>query len=440
MLRPNMKKKFAEPLRRPERKRHNRRKPSASTASRMLEFEEKLLQLKLAGPEDRIQQLAQFARMDGLSTSERRQVLMATRKYILARRSELPQDLSGLLVSVIELANKRELRTKALALFRQALEAMPRKDVVRQIVVPLEQLLRGYLPKASKQSFSPELFRRVAQRMENTHDVGALVDVTSLGLFFFPFHGPLRELRADYQFMAGNVEGAQHDFAQLVEQYPERPEYRLDHAEALLHLDDFEGSLSEVRSYLRMSPDEPNALRIEAECLAQTGRGNEAMRIYARLIEREGESPELLLSRAKTLEQMDLYDEAIADAERVLELDRENAEAKHLRQSLILRRQSYGMEDDLYSAFTRGDESVFMGETKIPETTFADVGGLDKPKQLIKETILYPLKYKELSQRYGKKAGGGILLFGPPGCGKTLLARAAAGECGVNFINVNLST
>ncbi len=76
----------------------------------------------------------------------------------------------------------------------------------------------------------------------------------------------------------------------------------------------------------------------------------------------------------------------------------------------------------------------------MPELRFSDIGGLEKSKQLIRETIEYPLKFPELSARYGKKAGGGLLFFGPPGCGKTMLARAAAGECGVAFINVNLAT
>jgi SpoVK/Ycf46/Vps4 family AAA+-type ATPase len=81
-----------------------------------------------------------------------------------------------------------------------------------------------------------------------------------------------------------------------------------------------------------------------------------------------------------------------------------------------------------------------VSDAKIPELRFSDIGGLEKAKQMLKETIEYPLKYPEVSARYGKKAGGGLLFFGPPGCGKTMLARAAAGECGVSFINVNLAT
>jgi SpoVK/Ycf46/Vps4 family AAA+-type ATPase len=70
--------------------------------------------------------------------------------------------------------------------------------------------------------------------------------------------------------------------------------------------------------------------------------------------------------------------------------------------------------------------------------TFADVGGLDEVKKTIHRRIVLPFRRPELYATYGRRAGGGVLLFGPPGCGKTLLARATAGECGVPFLNVRM--
>jgi transitional endoplasmic reticulum ATPase len=71
--------------------------------------------------------------------------------------------------------------------------------------------------------------------------------------------------------------------------------------------------------------------------------------------------------------------------------------------------------------------------------SFAELGGLQKAKSEIMEAIIYPLVSPELSKKFGKKSGGGLLLYGPPGCGKTQLARAAVTECGVSFFNVNVS-
>lgn len=70
---------------------------------------------------------------------------------------------------------------------------------------------------------------------------------------------------------------------------------------------------------------------------------------------------------------------------------------------------------------------------------FADVGGLDDVKKQIHKRIILPFQKPSLFQRFRKRVGGGILLYGPPGCGKTLLARATAGECSARFLNVELS-
>ncbi len=73
-----------------------------------------------------------------------------------------------------------------------------------------------------------------------------------------------------------------------------------------------------------------------------------------------------------------------------------------------------------------------------PRVTFEDVGGMDKLKEEIRMKIIYPLDHPELYQAYGKTVGGGILMYGPPGCGKTHLARATAGEVQAHFIAVGL--
>jgi len=73
---------------------------------------------------------------------------------------------------------------------------------------------------------------------------------------------------------------------------------------------------------------------------------------------------------------------------------------------------------------------------QAPPVTFADVGGLDDIKQQIERRIILPFQKPSLFARFKKKAGGGILVYGPPGCGKTLLARATAGQCNASFLNV----
>jgi SpoVK/Ycf46/Vps4 family AAA+-type ATPase len=71
--------------------------------------------------------------------------------------------------------------------------------------------------------------------------------------------------------------------------------------------------------------------------------------------------------------------------------------------------------------------------------TFADVGGLDDLKETILMKIVKPFIYPTLFSKFKKKTGGGILLYGPPGCGKTFIAKATSGECQAKFIPIHIT-
>lgn len=77
--------------------------------------------------------------------------------------------------------------------------------------------------------------------------------------------------------------------------------------------------------------------------------------------------------------------------------------------------------------------------SKRQRVTFAEIGGLEDVKAQIRRKIILPFEKKALFDRFRKRAGGGVLLYGPPGCGKTLLARATAAECNANFIPVEIA-
>jgi ATP-dependent 26S proteasome regulatory subunit len=75
----------------------------------------------------------------------------------------------------------------------------------------------------------------------------------------------------------------------------------------------------------------------------------------------------------------------------------------------------------------------------IPRITFEDIGGMQEVIERIRMNIIYPFKNPEVFRKFNKRPGGGILLYGPPGCGKTHLARATAGECGAKFISIAIT-
>lgn len=78
-------------------------------------------------------------------------------------------------------------------------------------------------------------------------------------------------------------------------------------------------------------------------------------------------------------------------------------------------------------------------EVERPRITLADVGGLQQVKERLTNAFLAPLRSPELRATFGKSLRGGLLLYGPPGCGKTFVARAVAGEVGARFLPVGIS-
>jgi AAA+ superfamily predicted ATPase len=83
-------------------------------------------------------------------------------------------------------------------------------------------------------------------------------------------------------------------------------------------------------------------------------------------------------------------------------------------------------------------ELVEEFELQTPRITFAQVGGMDEVKKKLELSVLGPLRNPELYKAFGRTATGGLLLYGPPGCGKTYLARALAGEMGARFASIGL--
>lgn len=120
-------------------------------------------------------------------------------------------------------------------------------------------------------------------------------------------------------------------------------------------------------------------------------------------------------------------------------------EARSVYQNILEINPSYRNQEfeSLFKISSQNKES-FVDEDAItflkkPKVNFSNVGGMEKVKEEIDLKIIKPLLHKDLYKAYGKKIGGGILLYGPPGCGKTHIARATAGEINANFINIGIN-
>jgi SpoVK/Ycf46/Vps4 family AAA+-type ATPase len=145
----------------------------------------------------------------------------------------------------------------------------------------------------------------------------------------------------------------------------------------------------EIGNYRKLSVDTRIIL---AKCFLREGDKGEAKSIYANLVN----------------QYSDIADE---------ELDR------------AFRLPVSHSEEDL-------EDELFFSK---PDIDFSHVGGMDNVKREIDLKIIKPLENAELYKTYGKKIGGGILLYGPPGCGKTYIAKATAGQIKANFISIKLN-
>jgi AAA+ superfamily predicted ATPase len=173
------------------------------------------------------------------------------------------------------------------------------------------------------------------------------------------------------------------------------------------------------------------AVRLEALCARQP-KFAAAWLLRSRIALEEGDA-----GSARTF-----YDTAV-DLDRALaddELLQEILKAGGSKRTAMTSAGTSVDEDDLpfegMDAVTARDLDI---EFRVrADMKFEDVGGMEKVKDDIRMKIIHPLKNADLFAAYGKKAGGGVLLYGPPGCGKTLMARATAGEIDAAFFSVGL--
>merc|ERR1712194_977940 len=80
--------------------------------------------------------------------------------------------------------------------------------------------------------------------------------------------------------------------------------------------------------------------------------------------------------------------------------------------------------------------SLRENQVEIPDVKWEDVGGLEDVKRELQEMVQYPVEHADKYVKFGMSPSKGVLFYGPPGCGKTLLAKAIANECGANFISI----
>ncbi|KAG9020977.1 AAA ATPase cdc48 [Tulasnella sp. JGI-2019a] len=94
------------------------------------------------------------------------------------------------------------------------------------------------------------------------------------------------------------------------------------------------------------------------------------------------------------------------------------------------------MDNFRFALGTSNPSALRETVVEVPTVKWDDIGGLEKVKQELQETVQYPVEHPEKFVKYGMSPSKGVLFYGPPGTGKTLLAKAIANECQANFISI----
>jgi transitional endoplasmic reticulum ATPase len=102
----------------------------------------------------------------------------------------------------------------------------------------------------------------------------------------------------------------------------------------------------------------------------------------------------------------------------------------------ILEAMAVTQEHFKFSMGNVNPSSLRETHVEVPNVKWEDIGGLEETKKQLQEMILFPIEHPEKFLKFGMQPSKGVLFYGPPGCGKTLLAKAVANECSANFISI----
>lgn len=239
-----------------------------------------------------------------------------------------------------------------------------------------------------------------------------------------------------------NFDKAVSDYTKAAELDPKNPVIYNNRGDAHYRKQDFDAAIVDYDKAVSMNKKYLKAYYNRGLAYACQQDYERAVDDFNRVVELNPNFAEAYHIRGLAYDYMNDFDRAIADYDKAIELNPDFTEAINHRE-LAKSKKERGVTGEPGAAeATAGAGGGGINAAKLlqkPKMNWKDVAGMKKVKEEINESIVYPLMQPELARKYGKLGGGGIVLYGPPGCGKTYVVKAAAGECSSNFINAKIS-
>ena len=194
----------------------------------------------------------------------------------------------------------------------------------------------------------------------------------------------------------------------------------------------------EYRTALALAPGDVGLQTGLVRAFLQQRKSSAALAVVEEMVKRPTAPAELFVIHARLLADRGEIPAAVARYRQGVEQDAAVADPAFAEQLGI---GAYEADAEVVEGRVRDrdDDGPATPDVERPRISFADVGGMDELKEEIRLKIIHPLNHPDMYRAYGKRIGGGILMYGPPGCGKTHLARATAGEIAAGFISVGIS-
>jgi SpoVK/Ycf46/Vps4 family AAA+-type ATPase len=278
-------------------------------------------------------------------------------------------------------------------------------------------------------------YYKIANDYYEKGDYEKAIENYNMAILLNPLFSEAYFNRALSYYQLKNYEKAVADYTEASELDPKNPIIFNNKGDAFYRRQDYHGAIKDYDKAIMLNPNYLKAYYNRALSYASLEDYEKAVEDFSKVVQLKPDFSEAYHLRGLAYEYAGDVDSAISDYEKALELNPSLAEAKSHLESAKSKKQSGGSGGE-------GGKEGGTSEIKVlrkPEMNFKDVAGMDKMKEEIREAVIYPMAKPELARKYGKLGGGGIIMYGPPGCGKTYIVKAAAGECEAAFINAKLS-